>query len=54
MAVLEEEKKTPALALGAVRGWCRSRRNSPGGSVREEEGKGTNTSRGSSVWTVRQ
>jgi hypothetical protein len=32
-AVLEEEKKTPALALGAVRGWCRSRRHSPGGSA---------------------
>ena len=26
VAVLEEKEKTPALALGAVRGWCRSRR----------------------------
>jgi hypothetical protein len=32
-AVLEEKAKTPALALGAVRGWYESRRHLPGGSV---------------------
>ena len=31
-ATLERKDKAPALTLGAVRGWCRSRRHSPGGS----------------------
>ena len=39
-AVLEENERAPAPALGAVRGWCRSRRHSPGGSAGEKAGLG--------------
>ena len=36
-AVLEEKKKTPALALGAVRGWCRSSTAAGHGTGRRSE-----------------
>ena len=32
-AGLEERMRHQALALGAVRGWCRGRRHLPGGSA---------------------
>ena len=41
-AVLERTDKAPALALGAVRGRCRSRRHLPGGSA-GREGEDTST-----------
>ena len=41
-AVLAEKERAPAPALGAVRGWCRSRRHLPGGSAGGER-EGTST-----------
>ena len=52
-AVLAEKEKTPALALGAVRGWCRSRRHLPGGSA-GREGEGTSTGLGGGAWMVQE
>ena len=53
-AVLEGEKgRAPALAMGAVHGGGRSRRNLPGGSA----GRGkedTSTSLGGGAWMVQE
>jgi hypothetical protein len=45
-AVLEENERAPALALGAVHEWCRSGERLPGGSAGGREGEGTSTSHG--------
>jgi hypothetical protein len=52
-AVLEEKERAPALALGAVRGRCRSRRHLPCGSAGRAK-EDTSTSLGGGAWMVQE